>query len=140
MTTLDERSSLIAKLEAATEGSFDLSWEIAQHLGWTKYWYMTTIYLPPGEIENDPRQEDENWRSGAMAHLPEFTTSIDAALALVPKGMLWGVSTFEHEGRLRAGAHLMQGGTMYQRNDAWTAPLAICIAALKAREEAATRR
>ena len=69
--------TLIARLEQAECGSGELSWAIAEALGWTKYWSMVTVYLPPGEVEGSYEGRTEP---------PHYTTSIDAALTLVPAG------------------------------------------------------
>lgn len=60
---------LIARLEAATEGSRELDWDIA-HL------------LYPGE-------EPATVTVGPQ--LPHYTTSLDAALMLVPDGWRWQI-------------------------------------------------
>jgi len=102
---------LIAKLEAATEGSRELDDAINRATG-------------DKHLSYDP---------------PHYTTSIDAALTLVPKEFRWwSLSNKDNEdeffiitlrepyagGRYRhcAGAHL-------------TVALALCIVALKARDE-----
>ena len=66
-------SALLAKLEAATEGSGKLSWDIAEALGWTKYWNSLTIYLPPGATE-----ESGPWHDNP----PAYSESLDAAMTL----------------------------------------------------------
>lgn len=76
---------------------------------------------------------------GAMAVMlasPAFTRSIDAALTLVPQGWTWSLThafaidaylTFHKEGSLRGVENEVEV------HDAQSAPLALCIASLKAR-------
>lgn len=100
-------SALIARLEAATEGSRELDWAIAVNEG--------------GEVWNPLY----------------FTTSLDAALTLVPAHHMWEV---RHGIGCRAvvwtleqdydGHSVPVGNTMDQP------ALALCIASLKARRSA----
>lgn len=95
---------LIQKLEAATEGSKRLDYEIWRNTG--------------GAELSD--WEDRIW--------PAYTTSLDAALSLVPEGMWWKFSSrtkVAHIGRNK-------NGTATDTAKAATAPLALCIAALRA--------
>lgn len=123
--------SLIAKLEAATEGGHPLSWELLEVIGWTKVWSGQTIYMPPGTTE---------WHGeGATTIMPEVTTSINAAITLVPErdtnGLYWRVilerkpvhDTLAWIAEVRP--HAGSGGDAV----AHTASLALCIAALKTR-------
>lgn len=125
---------LIARLEAATEGSRELDWEIAKYLGWSSYWSSQTFYLPPGEDEGSDK---------TCLVLPAWSRSIDAALTLVPPG--WRLH--------RLGEHVQNRG--WDGKEWWweacfwrpgprdpfidngtrapTPALALCIAALKAR-------
>jgi hypothetical protein len=92
-------SDIIARLETATEGSRELDAEIGRMFGAPRY----TRNAP--NIPNQPV-----W--------PNYTTSIDAALALVPEGVKWWSILYE----------AAQAG-----DDLGNLPLAICIAALRAR-------
>lgn len=69
-----------------------------------------------------------------------YTTSVDAALSLVPGGWHWGVASIDENDIFSGGFQAYVTPSMthfegYQRGEAKTAPLAICIAALKARKE-----
>ncbi len=105
--------TLIEKLEAATEGSRELDLKIGQatHRGMR------------GRV---PNYWADNLR--LMGQLPEYTTSIDAALTLVPEGTEWILLTVPEEGGYGAGV----GESMWN-SFALTPALAICIAALRAR-------
>lgn len=121
--------NLIEKLRAATEGSRELDAEIARALGWKPV--KVHPLIDDDAYWQKPDQPDVNWP------LPDFTRSIDTALTLVPDdhnfvlrtswwpdlGMRWHVSiaTKYHRDEIRS-------------DDRPTAPLAICIAALVARE------
>lgn len=125
--------TLIEKLEAATEGSRELDAEIALTQGWTKnkIWWIT----PHGEQVNyDP---------------PCWSTSLDAALLLIPEGMAsvkLTISQNKPPERQYCHATLEQDADSLGRDmenwepyefegaNAATAPLALCIAALRARE------
>lgn len=77
--TIDE---LIDALEKAEGPSRELDAEIAGAFGWAVLSSFTGgIYraAPPGKIDCRP--------------LPDFTSSLDAALTLVPEGWIWSVSS-----------------------------------------------
>jgi hypothetical protein len=70
--------------------------------------------------------------------VPAFTSSVDAALTLIPEGLFYLVGI----GRVRSGeplaaAQILRPVTLDQvaEAEADTLPIAICIAALKARDE-----
>lgn len=112
---------LIARLEAATEGSRELDADIALVNGWEKV---------------DPFSEDvcgPPWRQIATGYrtmsCPEFSTSLDAALTLVPEEEKGSFTLHVFEGGESAQAHVGE----FEQGDAKTGPLALCIAALKAR-------
>lgn len=102
---------LIAKLEAATEGSRKLDAAIQ--------------YALTEEIAID---------------LPRYTTSIDAALSLVPDGVYLDLlsrsgknGNFEWDCTLKESALPYRTFRTDERVGKETGPLALCIAALKAR-------
>jgi hypothetical protein len=112
--------SLISRLEAAEVGSRELDTQVAKAMGWTVHNARRNglWVIPFGEYETcDP---------DAMFRLGDFTTSLDAALALAERtapGKGWE--------RLYAGlmnwrAHTPTG---LQR-----LPLLVCAAILKAKE------
>lgn len=104
---------LIAKLEAATEGSHWLDRLIDEALG--------------GDFDKPH----------------SFTTSIDAALKLVPEGKAWGVGSImfdELPPRRAFAANCRREGCITPDTPAYdavgaTPALALCIAALRARQE-----
>ena len=106
--------NLIAKLEAATEGSRELDAEIA-------------LIIEPG-----------HWSSlfdALNQQCPYYTLSIDAALTLVPEGGLWSVCDME-EGPFAQVIRPIPGGGFVgglTQGRAATPALALSIAALRAR-------
>lgn len=110
--------ALIARLEAATEGSRDLDCEI----------YCAA----------NPRCELAYGAPGVrirgnqtVFQPPRFSTSIDAALSLVPDGSGWTVGACTNN--TRYAEVFSAGGTKYVVCRAATPALALCIAALRAR-------
>lgn len=81
---------LIAKLEDATEGSRELDAEISAAIGnvvepcGANDWAV--LYGTKIVEGSEGRLEDEDWRE-----LEHYTTSLDAALTLVPEGYLWQI-------------------------------------------------
>lgn len=105
---------LIAKLESATEGSRELDALIWQALG-----------------NPVPRRPD--WPYHVPA--PTWTTSIDAALSLVPEGWEWALEFNQNNDETAWVATCRMGDPMlFIEPEAATPALALCIAALKARE------
>ena len=123
---------LIARLEAAAESDRYLDGDIAAAIG-----------IDPAGFERQDRQwlwlryipssvpDFDSWEA------PFFTSSIDAALTLVPEEQSsnFEVCLEQHKRRTRTYWAVIIGH-MYR--DAWvskapTAPIALCIAALKAR-------
>lgn len=126
---------LIARLEAATEGSRELDSAIALTVGWTfekragetKRWWRE----PNGPV----------WFRDTSP--PFFTTSLDAAMTLVPDGYFWRMGHVEQlseDDEVMYGAELLRYLHVADRSDSMghglTAPIALCIAALKARSPA----
>lgn len=127
---------LVAKLEAATEGSRELDIEIALASGWTPLQVEcvdgpATFYCEPG-------------MHGAFTAVPKFSDSLDAALSLVPEGFNWAV--YGHW-RLPIEKPVFRYSATVEVNDgknvtgehsaeATTPALALCIAALKSRHQA----
>lgn len=131
--SLDE---LLERLEKATEGSRELDIEI----------YVTEFPFPCVELHpEDQRNHDEE-------KAPSYTTSIDAALTLVPEGWVWTLNS----GKTGSVACLCSDwsddyakvywsnmadesneGRHYKRRVGATPTpgLALCIASLRARKE-----
>ena len=99
------RADLIAALEKAEGPSRELDAEIRKHV--------------PGD------------------YLPAFTASLDAALTLVPEGLAWRVEPatpgYTDWGKYRAGVTTWEKPYDLPSYGA-TPAIALCIAALKARE------
>ena len=122
--TYDE---LIAALEAASEGSRELEVEIGIAL------------------DHKARGGSPNWQTlrdyiGYVHQIPRWTRSLDAAVSLIPDGLSWMVA-MSHTDCAQHGAWVWDKERGYGTEDdfalmcdfAATAPLAMCIAALKAR-------
>lgn len=129
---------LIERLEKATEGSRELDAEIAYHF----------VSLLPGVTMHKESVPGSDvfafWKYGVCYNCSRwepFTTSLDAALTLVPSrlGIMWDVAKYPGES---AAAYVGQRDVpMRQFVPAKTPALALCIASLKAlmatKEEAA---
>ena len=126
-------TDLIARLEAAPKGSRELDAEIAAKIGCTKAPQIMP-YRPLRVLHP----------SGRTIDLPHYTTSIDAALTLVPEGWainvlgqtdkgLW-VATLRHieTSKRKMGATDNYGNLPLTSWSRPTPALALCIAALKA--------
>lgn len=116
--TEDVLSELIEKLEGASEGSTELSWEIATRVvGLTSHEYPLWM-----------RTDSFDGKDGAICPTPPYTTSIDAALSLVPEGCWWNAGCEDDFTPVASvfgpGIHLHEFGA--------TPALALCIAALRA--------
>jgi hypothetical protein len=136
---------LIAKLETATEGSRELDGEIA--LAVVRENYPDAHFVD--EESKDVIQVMPGMTAGASSELPRYTTSLDAALLLVPEEFGWLVRS-QHDGLPFANC-----SHPYSTNNIWivngenvslppedqghnharaqTPAIALCIAALKAR-------
>ncbi len=131
---------LIAKLQAAPEGSRELSDEVLLAAGWTR-----ESHIHPG-LSADYGENVEYWEwtqpNGDPCpryhlggqNLPCPTTSLDAALTLVPEGAQYCLGCLSDtrvsvRGVSRYHAWVMEQETVY----APTPALTLCIAALKAR-------
>lgn len=122
---------LIERLEKATEGSRELDCEIAFLDGW-RCKTIDTIGLCW-------KKGDWSWTQEDYEHPPCYTTSLDAALSLVPRGHMWALVCTKVVG-IEAPhiAVVRPGDTDEDSRPTYKAPtpaLALCIAALKARTE-----
>jgi hypothetical protein len=126
-------AGLLARLESATEGSRELDGLIWRTIEPEGQWWE----FGDGWARRDPDD-------GAYVTSAPYTTSLDAALTLLPRGyainnmMIWPgcpstvtvVETREdHDGRF-----IHHGGDRFWQAGAATAPIAICIVCLRARE------
>lgn len=133
MASPSDHGELIARLESATEGSRGIDTEIHCFIhGWRL-------------IEVDARSGAFAWEHKAQEFVsgplgaPYYTTSVDAALTLVPKGWTtaricenddksWAVEL--REGYLTSYTRVVFGGKNHHDR---TPALALCIASLRAR-------
>lgn len=132
--TIDE---IIKRLEAATEGSRELDAEIVVALDIRPDWCGKS----GGElwIDQDSMAEpvvrlnvlDRRSRGDPpIGDYLRYTTSLDAALTLVPSGFQWAISAPDIEQEMSFRAEVDYSDSTW----AASAPLALCIAALKARQ------
>ena len=125
--------SLIAELEAAKEGSRTLSDKVLLACGWS---YEPNRYGPGGPqwggggLWTDPL----GIGTAASDPRPSPTESLDAALTLVPDG--WAVELTGEKGSQGWGVRLTSDASQETMGLALTPALALCIAALKARDAA----
>lgn len=124
-------NDLIARLEASSKGSRELDEAIAFALGWTAE-NDPELYAHPSPSDSVPRYWTDPAGYGAgHGGPPAYTTSIDAALTLVPVGYVRlerysdGWCVFVRD-RARLGGH---EASLQQPS----AALALCIVALKTR-------
>jgi hypothetical protein len=133
---------LIARLEAATEGSRELDYLIHGTIkGWRlpdqshrfSWWTGQSFqYGDPADMRRAIYIDEEA--------LPYYTTSLDAALTLLPKGWFWRAGmtpVFEGWAFIQKyhSDHTQPGETEFgfRRERGTTPALALCIACLKAR-------
>lgn len=97
---------------------------IAHHTEYTKRRYADANRVLLGRAnEADYKQHDP---------LLAYTSNIDAALKLVPKGMEWSISTLYGQALVDVGLNIDETTQVHRRDG--NISLALCIAALKARE------
>lgn len=139
--------TLIARLEAATEGSRELDAEVhtAVNDGWIRH-----PKCPSGIVISDAGSEAANRARAETPYIfsnrrpaPHYTTSLDAALTLVPEGMWWRIASVPFFGLPAHGAPVssaqVEFGEGFDLKAAiseygHTPCLAFCITALKTRE------
>ena len=132
-----ELAELIAQLEKATGPSRELDEAVCRFLGTfpeitnTGYdWHRSKIDGQIWRAANVDGTRSENWTA------PAYTSSIDAALALVPeKCQFVNLTHFSDGWYASVGKHSVDG-IRHEGNQISTPALALCIAALKARSHA----
>jgi hypothetical protein len=132
-------ADLLARLESASEGSADLDGEV---LCFVRGWRFIDAEDQGGQLVVHCAPAQQSGYVGFGSDRP--TRSLDAAVMLLPHGyainnmMIWPgcpstvtvVETREdHDGRF-----IHHGGDRFWQAEAATAPIAICIACLRARE------
>ena len=123
-----DHSALIAKLEAATEGSREFDAAI--------FCMIAPGAKLAGEVYADACKPTEDvWfpqgPRGTLRVPPAYTSSLDAALTLVPEGWDYCISRGHGEPAAASLSPTMTVGEVLAT--APTPALALCIAALKAR-------
>lgn len=125
-------TNLIEKLEAATEGSAVLDWEIAEFFPYADRrpggnWYAVAKH-PDGRIW----PVDASFEINESRMIQSWTRSLDAALTLVPEDKQWGIEWWADK-QMGAAAWVQPpfgSSSIY----ASTPALALCIAALRVRD------
>ena len=110
-------TDLITELESAPEESRELDVAIARSLGRNTYGEDQEVTLADGNKTLEP--------------IPHYTTSLDAAVTLVPEEWHWEITDI---GTAWVGTHLTAQKVVKFAANAATPALALCIAALKARQ------
>lgn len=121
-----EMKDLIAEMEAATEGSREFDITIARLLG-------HKLRVGPWMAAPNPMEPDYP----ATIPVPFYTTSLDAALILVPKGWTWSVDATAPECLIDWVLYepgLWADGARAVKGESHTPALALCIASLRARQ------
>ena len=139
-------SNLIPRLERATGPDRELDGDIALANGWRheeaeygkgisgqplikhtwtspsgeEFWEKTTIFDRANKYPEE---------------LPHYTASLDAALTLVPEGCQWTIEADTAWLRWPEGDKIREAQGAFNRSGGKKTALALCIAALKAREE-----
>ena len=133
-------SNLIHRLERATGPDRELDAEIAVAI-------KHDLPAPMGECQatlrfphkSDDCAEGTYWLvqlSGkSLRTAPHYTASLDAALTLVPEGCQWTIEADTAWLRWPEGDKIREAQGAFNRSGGKKTALALCIAALKAREE-----
>lgn len=129
-------TALIEKLEKAEEGSRELNAEIfwlidndnAQRVYWNAAFGMPRKIVGP--------MPKGLGRLAVECHAPAYTTSLDAALTLVPEGWVWSVHKYSGAPPACEGDVARDMHSLTTNAAGHTPALALCIAALKARSAA----
>jgi len=118
---------LIARLEAAAEGSRDLDTLIADAVC-----ERAQVYMGRDVDTEEPHYRlGYSHRGGKHSHAPFFTTSVDAALTLIPDEAVWSLGLTQ--AGYSASIHLIRDQRDVIGGSDYGAALALCIAAMKAR-------
>lgn len=130
MTTLDE---VIAEVERATEGSRQLDVEIflvIVDFSRLNSWRNHLAMRPRGEVPDPIRY--------ASHAAPAYTSSLDAALTLVPEGCAWQITKCLDDlpcvAKVQKRSVDAPGFGVWEEVSTKTPPLALVLAALRARK------
>lgn len=131
---MTDSETIAEKLQSSTEGNRDLDLEVLNALGANRSWYwldqraetITCNRYGPDAIGNP------------VCGLERFTTSVDDALSLVPDGFDWLLANgITHKCEPPYGVQILRadgtGKNVIAEAESSSAPIAICIAALRAR-------
>lgn len=131
---MSNTDALLDKLQAATEGTRDLDLEVLNALGGKHTWYWRNRKLET--ITCDRYGPDAI--GNPVCSLEKFTTSIDDALSIIPDEFYWLLG----KGKMREdeppyGVQILltdgNADDVIAEAESVSAPIAICIAALRAR-------
>ena len=133
-------SDLIARLEAATEGSEEIDamiwWRVEPRSAKCAYWNASTGL--PRELADTMPTSGLGYLA-LKCHAPKYSRSLDDAMTLVPEGAFAELhispkgTSCDAEVNLNNGKFLIADDTV-KTSTAATAPLALVSAALKALE------
>lgn len=122
-------NDLIKKLEDAECGSRELDAETTLHaMDLLDSFNVGQVVIQPDGWLCGPGVGEQPTKA------PHYTTSLDATLTLVPEGWDWDVGTCE-EGYTAATASVPKQGFRSVTYGNATSAVALCIAALKARQQ-----
>lgn len=116
MTNLSERVMSLSGPDR------EVDWQIAESLGWTR--------RQVGQVMAYYAPNDAIMKAGP----PKWTASIDAAMTLVPEGWMWSIASGGPEEGLWAFLTTIEEPCKDVACHAATPALALCAAALLARE------
>lgn len=120
-------SDLIARLEKATGPDRELGNDVLLACGWVCEEHGNGG--PDTYLTWAPSADDDDFMDGDQ---PDPTSSIDAAMTLVPKGMEKDFTDLYGVARVSVGINA-NPGPFYGTHEGGSLAIALCIAALKAR-------
>lgn len=118
---------LIKRIEGAADGSRELDSDILIAF----YAGRREVKMKPGSDTAHIINRGDICEHRTTIRVPNYSTSLDDALSLVPEGCSWFAEM--NNGNGHAGIHWPKCDPASKFGHAATAPLALCIAALKAR-------
>lgn len=125
---------LVERLEKATEGDWELDKLIYELVNFPTEWRGFKI-VQQWTCANGTYgfKTEDGTRYANCISAPRYTTSIDAALTLVPDGLKWSVGTWS-DNFAKVGPEGF-GPAKFSAENNPTPALALCIAALKAQAD-----
>lgn len=125
-------TDLISRLEAAPTGSRELDaeiWEIIDNAAYIRCWWDARASTSRSWSDET---KDEKCRAAVRRVSPAYTTSLDAALTLVPEGTEYQINNLY--GVAQVELPLNSNSPILVRREDGNVVLALCIAAMKARQ------